>query len=371
MADWRKGGQIDFIIEDRTCGEWREDHKEIINDKAIECEFCERWFHAECQGVSDVMYEAIKADGEAGTNFIHWFCNSSCNFFAKKMLNNMTSLRKDLDNIAGAVGGITHRLEKIEHGAISGGLADSIRVIVRDEVKTSSDEITESMQKFENMREIMASQEMESLEDKCKQLETVSKFMDEKAREQQREQDDRSRRQTNIIVFDIPESTAEVGEDRKKDDKEKVDQILDEIGAENEPVFMKRFFKRRGKVNYNNQNSEQDNGKTQCTPMMLKFNNQASRDDVLKKFISAKKDAEEDEYEGEEDKLYLSIRMKRDMTKQERAEDFALYKEQKSRRDQSKNEGDVHARWVIRSGRVINIGRYPRSRYQQRDQHHQ
>ena len=285
----------------------------------------------------------------------------------------MTSLRKDLDNVAGAVGGITQRLEKIEHGAISGGLADSIRVLVRDEIKSGSDDITESMQKFESMKEIMASQEMESLEDRCKQIETVNKFMNEKAKEQQREQDDRSRRQTNIIVFDIPESTAEEGQDRKREDREKVDQILEEIGAENEPVFMKRLFKRRGNVSNNIRNSQQGNeeSKKQCTPMMLKFNNQASRDDVLKKFIAAKKDAEEDEYEGEEDKLYLSIRMKRDMTKQERAEDFALYKEQKSRRDQSKNEGDVHARWVIRSGRVINIGRYPRSRYQQRDQHHQ
>ena len=280
----------------------------------------------------------------------------------------MTSMRKDLDQVAGAVGGLTSRLAKIEHGAISGDLADSIRVLVRDELKSESAEISESMQKFESMREIMASQEIESLEDKCKQLETVSKFMDEKAREQKREQEERLRRQTNLIIFEIPESTAEEGQDRKKEDKEKVDQILEEIGVESEPVFMKRLFKKRGKGNNDNSSANHNQEKKYCTPLLLKFNSPVARDDVLKKFVAAKIDAEEDDYEGEEERLYLSVRMKRDMTRQERAEDFALYKEQKGKREQSKNEGDVHAKWVIRSGRVINIGRYPRGRFQRRDQ---
>ena len=72
QAEFEK--QVDNVI----CPDCKKRCKD--NEKAIECEFCERWFHANCQGVNDILYEAIKADGEAGTNFIHWYCNSSCNF---------------------------------------------------------------------------------------------------------------------------------------------------------------------------------------------------------------------------------------------------------------------------------------------------
>ena len=64
------------------------DCKKVCKDDeaALECEFCERWFHASCQNVTDQLYAAIQADSQAGTNIIHWYCNTSCNFFAKKIV---------------------------------------------------------------------------------------------------------------------------------------------------------------------------------------------------------------------------------------------------------------------------------------------
>ena len=324
--------------------------KLLCDERALECEICNRWYHADCQKVSDQLYAALQADSQAGTNFVHWYCNTSCNFFAKKFINTVFSLKKDIDDVAGAVGGLEKRVGNIKQGNITTNLSESVRQIVKEEMKNETMGVQDSIQQIENFRSIMESQQMENLENGCNQIETVNKFMNEKAREQWLEQEDRTRRQSNLIIFDLPESTAENVSDKKKDDSERINQILDEIGVEISPIFTKRLFKRRGKfgrreepiINETDENDPQknENKKQYCTPILLKFQNPFDRDDVLKKFIASKKDAEEDNYEGEEDKLYLTIRMKRDMTPQERQEDFALYSGVKSRREQSKNDGD-------------------------------
>ena len=351
------------------------------DEAALECEFCERWFHAECQKVTDQLYQAIQADSEAGTNMIHWYCNTSCNFFAKKMVSNMFSLRKDLDAVAGAVGGISTRLEKIESGELPQTMEASIRNIVKEEVQ--NDEVKQQIQKFEKFQDIMNEQRLESLDEKCKQIEEVNKFMNNKAKEQQMEAEDRTRRQTNLIIFDLPESNAPTGEMKKNEDKQAVGQILEEIGVEQSPTFIKRLF-RRGRRDEADRQGD-DNLETQegaassnhafdparKTPLLVKFENQSIRDEALRKFIAAKRDAEEDEYEGEEERLYLTVKMKRDMTRQERDEDFAIYQAIKTRREESKNAGDHFAKWVVRHGRIVNIGRYPRRNYLQRNMHQQ
>ena len=290
----------------------------------------------------------------------------------------MFSLRKDIDTVSGAVAGLTTRVENLENGDIPKKMEDSIRKIVKEEASTSNEEVKEQIQKLESFRDILNDQRLETLDENCKQIEAVNKFMIDKAREQQLEAEDRARRNTNLLMFDIPESNAPTGEMKKTDDNQKINPILDEIGVEHSPVFSKRLFKRDTRfTNTNESNENMIEGasnvtsqfyKRKHTPMFVKFANQSVRDEVLSKFIAAKRDAEEDEFEGEEDRLYLTIRMKRDMTKQEREEDFEIYREIKARREQSKNEGDNFARWVQRNGRVVNIGRYPRRPYLQRNQ---
>ena len=56
------------------------------NDKALLCTVCERWFHIQCQSVGEEKYRVISADAASEVPTIHWFCNSSCNQFAAKFL---------------------------------------------------------------------------------------------------------------------------------------------------------------------------------------------------------------------------------------------------------------------------------------------
>ena len=173
-------------------------------EKALECEVCVRWFHAECQKVTDTLYEALRQDSEAGTNMLHWYCDSSCKFFTNKFMQGFQNLRQDIDKISGAVGNLTDRVNKIESGKVSSQMETSIRDIVKDEIKGGNDVVQESIQKSESFREIMHSQKMDSIEEKVRQIETINKFMDDKAKEQRYELEDRARRQTNLIVFDLP-----------------------------------------------------------------------------------------------------------------------------------------------------------------------
>ena len=290
-------------------------------------------------------------------------------------------LRKDLDAVAGAVGGISTRLEKIESGELPQTMEASIRNIVKEEVQ--NDEVKQQIQKIEKFQDIMNEQRLESLDEKCKQIEEVNKFMNNKAKEQQMEAEDRTRRQTNLIIFDLPESNAPTGEMKKNEDKQAVGQLLEEIGVEQSPTFIKRLFRRgrrdeadrQGDDNLETQEGAASSNRTsdpaRKTPLLVKFENQSIRDEALRKFIAAKRDAEEDEYEGEEERLYLTVKMKRDMTRQERDEDFAIYQAIKTRREESKNAGDPFAKWVVRHGRIVNIGRYPRRNYLQRNMHQQ
>ena len=156
----------------------------------------------------------------------------------------MFSLRKDIDTVSGAVAGLTTRVENLENGDIPERMEESIRKIVKEEASTNNEEVKEQIQKLESFRDIMNDQRFETMEENCKQIEAVNKFMNDKAKEQQLEAEDRARRQTNLIMFDIPESNAPTGEMKKTDDKHKINQILDEIGVEHTPIFSKRLFKR-------------------------------------------------------------------------------------------------------------------------------
>lgn len=367
-----KGGNSESDLKDQEIILCPDCQKPCIDsDKAIECEFCERWFHAKCQKVSDSLYQAIVDDSKAGTQMIHWYCNSSCNFFAKKFMNNMFDLKKGLDRVTDQVEHVKRKVENIECGAMPERLQESVREIVKDELR--KDEVEETLEKIESVKQFIDKQDMKNLDEKCKQFESISKFMDDKAKEQEMEMDDRQRRQTNLIIFKLPESEAVDIKDKIKEDREKVEQILDELGADNKPFFMKRLISKKEKERRRAKAADEEKGATAssdeiyASPLFMRFENQNARDEVLKKYIGAIKDAKEDDYEGEENRLYLTINIQRDMTRKEREEDLRLHNELKEKKQMSKNSNDTRAHWVRRQGRIINIGRYPRGRFDQRE----
>ena len=354
----------DHVFDKTVCPDCKKLCKE--DEQAVECECCERWFHKACQGVSDSLYQAIEEDSIEGRNMVHWYCNTSCNFFASKF---MTNMKKGLDKVADQIEHVKRKVENIECGAMPTALENSVRNLVREELK--KEDVEETLEKLESVKEIISKQD--NFEDRCKQLESINKFMDDKAKEQELEMEDRRHRQTNLIIFKLPESNEQEIDDKIKEDRQRVEQILDEIGAESKPVFIKRLIGKKERVKRINRKSDSQQGASasvndeiKMAPLLLKFGNQNARDEVLTNYIGCMRDGKEDNFEGEEERLYHTVNIQRDMTLKEREEDLRLYKELKDKREMSKNCNDQNAHWVRRFGRIINIGKYPRGRQDQR-----
>jgi hypothetical protein len=134
---------------------------------------------------------------------------------------------------------------------------------------------------------------------------------------------------------------------RKGKDKESVQKILEEIKAKQAPTDMRRL----GAPPKQN-NEGQENEREKCRPLRLTFQSETERDEVLKAFRIAVRNAEDGN-------ITKKVALRKDMTPTEREEERRLFLELKRKKDQSKQEGDNLAVWIRRRGEVINVGKYP------------
>ena len=129
-------------------------------------------------------------------------------------MSNMFDLKRGLDRVTDQVEHVKRKVENIECGAIPDRLQESVREIVKEELR--KEEVGETLEKLESVKQFMDKQDMNNLDEKCKQFESISKFMDDKAKEQEMEMEDRQRRQTNLIIFKLPESEARLKKTKRK-----------------------------------------------------------------------------------------------------------------------------------------------------------
>ena len=113
------------------------------SDKTLLCHSCDRHFHIVCQKVSDAKYEVLSADASEENPTMLWFCNSSCNIFARKFICSITDIRQNLDviknqvdNVASKVSKVDGRVNSIERGVFRKEHAEGIRRIAREEIET-------------------------------------------------------------------------------------------------------------------------------------------------------------------------------------------------------------------------------------------
>ncbi|KAA0202871.1 hypothetical protein HAZT_HAZT008581 [Hyalella azteca] len=130
-------------------------------------------------------------------------------------------------------------------------------------------------------------------------------------------------------------------EERKAEDRERVKQILGGINGPHQP----REVRRLGAPPPRKEEQKQGN-LNRPRPVRLSFGSEAERDDTLKAFRLATRDAE--------NALEKRVSMRRDMTPQEREEDKLLFLELKHRRERARADGDDQAVWIRRRGAVVN-----------------
>lgn len=135
------------------------DCKKVVTktDDAVQCEFCEFWFHIVCQKISKNDYSFLRK--QRGKSQFHWFCdrcnNNSSNVM--KLLNSITERQDKLEN-------------RVEHVEIAMATVDNT--------------VSEIKNNFERISGNVLSEVEEKL--------------------------DRERRRLNLLIRNIPENTANV-----------------------------------------------------------------------------------------------------------------------------------------------------------------
>ena len=176
----------------------------------------------------------------------------------------------------------------------------------------------------------------------------VEELVNTKAKEQLTEAENRAKRQSNLIIFKLPESKKIIKDEKKAEDVEKINSILSECEINYEPVEITRLGK-----------ATKDGDR----PTRITFASQAARDASLSKLIKKKVSL----LDQDSDSTLLTLGFRKDMTPQERKEDEELYKIIKQKREESKASGDHTAKWVVRSGKVVNLIQWKAARREEEE----
>jgi hypothetical protein len=159
----------DEVFTKDSCGDCKD--PVVEGERALECELCELWFHADCQKLSQQSYDLLLQLGTDSSNF-HWFC-SHCNGGAVKCLKIVSSIKQRQDDMA-------------------------------EELRQVSEKVSNLEQNLEGRVELEISKHTANM---GKQLATdISKDLDSKIRGMVQESVQQDKRKLNVIIRNFPES---------------------------------------------------------------------------------------------------------------------------------------------------------------------
>jgi hypothetical protein len=292
----------------------------VVDDKALECELCNTWFHASCQDISDQMYNVIIQDSNSPAPLLHWYCKPACSKLATNVIDSLVKIRSEVGKLGLEMEGMKSRVQNIEDGHFTPAMQDAVKSIAA--VGDGAAAPAPLLEKEE-----------------------ILKLVEEKAKEHSQEVEDRVRRSKNIVIFGVPESASKDSQENRKENITKAEQILTEAGLTHKPTDTRRL----GNFVPN---------AARPRPLRVSFSTQAARDEALQAF---RKTRSELRNEGQEENrsLLASISVRKDLTPTERKEEEVLYRQLREKQEESKAAGDDNARWIRKNGKIMNIGRYP------------
>ncbi len=105
------------------------------NSKSLCCEYCVKWYHAKCEGITDDEYDLLNKCASK----VHWFC-SVCDDKAvdvlrlvQTMKDTQNKMQSSIDNLALKVDNIANLKDET--------FCDKVRSLVREEIHENLPEI--------------------------------------------------------------------------------------------------------------------------------------------------------------------------------------------------------------------------------------
>lgn len=182
-----QGQRKDIQLNEDICGRCNKRCEE--NEKSLQCELCDMWFHAECEQIDEVTYSVLKKDGEKQHPLIHFYCSNTCNRAASKFLGNFVKMENEVCILKERVNKVDSHVKSIQEGDFTEAMKKSVLDIVRDEKESTkstacdANEIEERLRRnknliFFNLEESVKSETAERIEEDSKKLITVLNQID-------------------------------------------------------------------------------------------------------------------------------------------------------------------------------------------------
>lgn len=157
------------IVDENSCSVC--ETKLADDDAAIQCEVCEFWYCVNCSGMSRNFYEEL-GNSDLRENFM-WYCNG-----CKKAIPGVRQVLKMVSSIKESYDEMNNRLDRLES-----------KITEADTELSQDHRIDQALYDFK----------------------------------------EREMRKNNLIIYNLPESNAANGEDRKVEESEKVEKICESL----------------------------------------------------------------------------------------------------------------------------------------------
>jgi len=233
--------------------------KAVSDQEGVQCEICDKWYHCRCQSIAEPMYSALN---QFSTE-LHWFCKG-CRGGAEKLLAAMSRMHEKMDKIEEELGrvkrdlkseitqavsgikdgieGLSNRLQKCEkmtdatqleiQDHLGAKLAD-IEVKISNQVQPSWSDIASKVRPTWNE---IVTQEMETRLTGVAAEMTTLKQQTQTMMEDKEEQEEISKRRNCVIVHGLEEPKGVTAETRKKEDEDRILEILHELECDSVSV---------------------------------------------------------------------------------------------------------------------------------------
>jgi len=325
--------------------------------KGIECEICKHWFHANCVDIEDNEYEVLTSH-KKGT--IHWYCDN-CNVKSVELLKlvfniqeRMQKTEKDIDSLKNDTQAKFNKIEsdfeamkydlrtlnqKIDEG-LQKCFEDSDKLVKstqRQTITEIKEEIKEA--KTTSFAEIMKQELEKSLDNMTTEIETVKTNLLE-TKTDAAEIRDQEKRRNNVIIYRLPESTAQSPEERKREDTERcVELINDALEVDCHLDDMKQVVRlgQRDRENTDRQNVSR--------PLLIEFKSYTTKNQLMESLYKLKN----------ADDHFRQLSITHDMTKNERIEIQKKVEEAKLKEREETGEFIWRVRGTPGSLRIVRL----------------
>lgn len=246
------------LDEKNVCGKCCK--RVMENQEGISCDCCSYWFHTKCMTISKPELEMLGRDN------IMWLCkkcekesrnlqeeNRKMRETNKELIEENNALKSRLNTIENEIKEIKLGLYKQNEGENS-NMKEYIDIMRRDFREEMVTLIAEMKRMFQQNIE-------ENVQDKIKKeiFESIQ------------EENDKSKRENNLILHNVDESEKELGKSRENDDTQRCNEIFKD-GTQEKDYEIEKVI-RLGKRN--------NNGKPR--PILVKFTNKNDKYKILTK----------------------------------------------------------------------------------------